>query len=91
MKEIIGLSVGEVVLPVLVGLAINETKPYMFMLLLFVMAVMVIGLYFIVELLIRTKPSVEYEQRRDTISSMDESRNPLMGKGQREEEEEEER
>lgn len=82
MKEIIGLSVGEVVLPVLVGLAINETKPYMFMLLLFVMAVMVIGLYFIVDFLIHTKPSVECEQRRDMISSMDELRNPLMDKGQ---------
>jgi hypothetical protein len=59
VKEIIGLSVGEVVLPVLVGVIFHGTAPYTLMLSLFIMAVVILGLYVLVEHVIHNKPSVE--------------------------------
>ena len=57
VKEIIGLSVGEVVLPVLVGVIFHGTKPYSLIVALFAMAVVIFALHFYIDHLITVRPS----------------------------------
>lgn len=59
VKEIIGLSVGEVVLPVGVGVIFHSTKPYSLLISLFVMALIIFGLHFYIDHLIEVKPAGE--------------------------------
>jgi MFS family permease len=85
VKEIIGLSVGEVVLPVLVGVIFHGTQPYTLMLSLFIMALVILIVYALIEHLIHTNPSVEGPtstsaneplmptKSKDRISSLDNS------------------
>jgi hypothetical protein len=46
IREIIGLSVGEVVLPVLVGVIFHQMHAYTLMVSLFVMAALIVCLYY---------------------------------------------
>ena len=74
VKEIIGLSVGEVALPVLVGVLFNETSPYTLMVAMFAMAVIISGFYYVIEHLIVSHPTMDRKGTAD--GGVD--RNPLL-------------
>lgn len=72
VKEIIGLSVGEVALPVLVGVLFNETSPYSLMVAMFAMAVIISVFYYTIEYLVLSHPTKD----RKGVDGVD--ANPLL-------------
>lgn len=65
VKEIIGLSIGEVVLPVLAGVVLNETGPFTLMVSMLLMAVCISAIYFWVKHLIVNCPEAKWSERID--------------------------